>query len=293
MKSFLQIKRKIKTIEGIKRVVRATSLIANTKLQNLSKKLLPLSSYYLSLYSLCGDIVTHFDRFKLEENFALFSKRKPKKLLIIVFTSDKGFCGSYNNKVLSIAYEESRQLIRSGKKLEFVTFGKYAYELLIKNNRNPLKNYPAVSTENLDSLYNELNIFVCNSFISKAIDECYVYYNSYINHQVKKEKILPMEFVTPKEKESQAKFLKADFDVENNDISILENIFEHYQNIKMKTIMLDTLTQENFDRMFSMQQAEKNAEELINNLTVEFNKARKNKITRELLEVVSSAEALK
>jgi len=295
LQSLFEIKRKIKTIEGIKKVVKATSLIANTRLQNIFSKFNPLKIYSDSLYSCCSDIYKHFNPFVLQEKCPLFTKRKTLKLLMIVFTSDKGLCGSYNTKVIDRISSESKNFIKIGRKLHFISFGRFAKDFLSKANREVIKSYSAITLANFETLSNEIACFCFDSFLSKLYDEIYVVYNSHEKNNVIMSKILPMDFSESTEKNfaENTIFRKSDFEVDNNDISIIRNIFEKFFRFNISKVMIDSLAKEYFERMLAMQQSTKNAEELIDDLILKYNKIRQFRITREMLEIISSAEALK
>ncbi len=288
MRSLSTIKRKIKTINSIRKVTKATAAIASIRLQALLSPLEVLAQYHETLEASAGDIARHTDRQLLESSVPFFRKGKTTKVLFIIFTSDKGLCGVYNNKLLSEVAEASRNQIRQGRKLSFVSFGRHACEYLSRMNRSIARVYPASSFAGAETAAKELAQLCSSKFISKDIDEVRVFYNRFLSAGLRKagtSVFLPLNVEAIPD-------ATGDFEFDDAAGGFLLSFFSHYLETTLRRAMLESAASEQSARMSAMQESASNADDLIRGLSMKYNRIRQARITGELIEVVSSAEAL-
>ncbi len=310
MKSQSSIKRKIRTVTSIRKVTNATAAIANIRLQALFAPLASLRNYRDDLAISANDISGHIDQVLLKSAVPFFRKGRTSKVLFMVFTSDKGLCGMYNSRLLQDVAEASRTQIRLGRKLSFISFGRHASEYLSKMNRNVIKSYPAVCLAGSQSLARELLKEISEMFVSKAVDEVHLFYNRFVSvgkQDAGHSLLLPLDFseLSSKEKRvdttvhngdvhgrSAIRYKVPDFELDPPFSGLLKSFLSHYLEIMIRMAILESAAGEQAARMSAMQESTSNADDLIKDLSMEYNKMRQAQITRELIEVVSSAEAL-
>lgn len=310
MKSQGSVKRKIKTITSIKKVTKATAAIANIRLQSLSSALLAMKPYQESLAESAADIAGHLDRDLLEPAVPFFRKSRISKVLFIVFSSDKGLCGAYNSRLLSEVAEATRYQIRLGRKLSFISFGRHACEYLSNMKRSIVRSYPAVCLSAAADLARELTIECSSMFSSKSVDEVHIFYNRFLSagrQKAHSSTFLPLDFSTAHTEEKAAdtaveagimdetpggKYKIANFEIDGPPVETLFPFYLHYLEMLMRRVILESAAGEQAARMSAMQESTSNADDLIKHLSMKYNRMRQTHITGELIEVVSSAEAL-
>lgn len=310
MKSQSSVKRKIKTVTSIQKVTKATAAIANIRLQALSSPLLALKPYQENLAKSVDNISRHLDRDVLGSAVPFFRKTRTSKVLFIIFSSDKGLCGGYNSRLLSEVAEATRSQIRLGRKLSFISFGRHACEYLTRMKRTIIRSYPAVCLSAAADLARELTKDCSSMVASKDVDEIHVFYNRFLSagrQQAQSSLFLPLDLSgIPSGRKSPdisdedgimeatpaGKYTIADFEIDGIPAETLLPLYFHHLEISMRRIILESAAGEQAARMSAMQESTSNADDLIKDLSMKYNKMRQAHITGELIEVVSSAEAL-
>jgi F-type H+-transporting ATPase subunit gamma len=224
----------------------------------------------------------------------LLRKREIKTVALIVITADRGLCGSYNSNVLRNALERIRTLQAEGKTVSVIRVGLKAATFFrsIKVDKlgNPYTLLPAVPTVQEAKLIADR---AAEHFLLGAVDAIEIISTHFINmlrSQLVNTKFLPVELPEPDEKSTLAPLTL--FEPSINKVLELELIPKYLENV-MYQALLDAAASELAARMTAMSNATKNSEELIQMLTLNYNRARQANITQELLEVVAGAEALR
>jgi F-type H+-transporting ATPase subunit gamma len=215
-----------------------------------------------------------------------------KNAAILVISSDKGLCGSYNSSL----YKKVKAFIRSETETNFKLFfiGRKVKELLARDNYLQTKTYSYAKADPEFSEANEIVTELADLFKQGEIGKLYVAYNSFVsaiefNSTVKQ--VLPMT-VTAEEKENLIKEFPVDFKYEPSAEAILDSLIPEVLNTTVFTSMLDAIAAEHATRMTAMDNATTNSKEMIRDLTITMNKLRQAAITTELTEIVSGAESL-
>ncbi len=228
-----------------------------------------------------------------ENGFSRVSK--PKKVLLIVVTSNKGLCGAFNSNVIKETYrvvsENYSDQFNSGN-LSIMSIGKKGEGHFKKLGWNISADHSEIfdnlSFENTSKLAQE----VMNSFLEGEFDRIELVYNQFKNAAVQiltRETFLPVENSDSEEGES----MQVDYIYEPSKEEIIEELIPRALKIQFYKALLDSFVAEHGARMTAMHMATDNASGLIKDLTLEYNKARQASITNQILEVVSGAEALK
>lgn len=285
MPSLRQIRRRIRSVENTKKITRAMEMIAAAKLKRFEDFLTKAraSAHFLErlLKNLLGDVSN--------TQHPLFEKReKVEKVALVLVTSDAGLCGTYNANVLheAVGFLESMR----GKKIEIIPVGKSGLNFFSRRDKKARHSFVEVRLSNFEKIVGEVTEYVKNGFLQGAFDEVYLLYTQFISKssfRPRIEKFLNMDRSTAATGE------KIGYILEPSAERIFEELLPKFLLTKVRTSLLESTLSEQVSRMMAMRQATDNATEMIEDLTLLRNKLRQASITKELIEVVSGAKALK
>ena len=224
--------------------------------------------------------------------------RKPERILLVVLTSNRGLCGAFNSNVIKAASQrihETYKIQFENQAVDLITAGKKATDYFRKRKYNVVESwdeiYDSLTFETVAPLAEKLMQF----FTDKSYDRIEIIYNQFKNASVQRlmtEQFLPVE---PEEipEQTNLKKVESDYIFEPDKETILYELIPKTLRIQLFKAILDSYAAEMGARMTAMQQATENAKEILKELRISYNKARQNQITREIIEIVSGAEALK
>ncbi len=286
--SMKDIKRKIASVQKTQQITKAMKMVAAAKLRKTQEAALQFRPYMYKFGQIIHSLV---DSSSHLEHPLLFLK-DVKNVDLIVLTSDKGLCGAFNHNVI----KESENLIKgkfASKNVSPVLIGKFANNYFKFKGIQAKNSYTDILKDK--ATYEDASMImsqVIEDFINEKSDEVYVVYNKFVNVLVQKvvvKKILPMSF----EDSVPVGNVTEKFLFEPDKSSVLAELLPKYAKMNLYESMLESLAGEYAARMTAMDAATTNAGEMIDNLTLEFNKARQASITRELVEITTSIEAMK
>ena len=288
MQNLKDIRKRIASVKSTKQITQAMKMVAAAKLRKVQNRIIQLRPYTYKLKSLMEVIVASAEG-ELEN--PLFEKRDLKKVLVVVISANRGLCGAFNTNVIRKA-EEAIQVYRKqgiepdiyaiGKKAAFY-FSHHDYNLA-KENHNAIEK---VTFEQSKSLAQEL----IDLFMAGEYDRIDVVYNSF---KTPGSQLLVHEQFLPIEKPEGQGAEEMNFIYEPDLQTIIDRlVFGYMLYAEFFFYLLDSYAAEQGARMTAMHKATDNAEEMIRQLTLDYNKARQAAITKEIIEIVSGAEALK
>jgi F-type H+-transporting ATPase subunit gamma len=246
------------------------------------------------------------DKYKLPE--LLLSNTGANKVLLLILTSERGLCGSFNSSVIKKTEKEIKKLKAEGKEIVFICAGKKGSDYFKKRYPNNIIKSLKSAPNTLEESY-ALGNFIKNLYENKEISEATLIFNKFktaISQEVQREPMLPFDFSDYKKKdlkieafEDKVERLKgkeifglASTDFEPKLDVILNILLPQYLNTLIFNSALNSLASEHGSRMSSMDNATRNAGDIIKSLTLKYNRTRQDCITRELIEIISGAEAL-
>ena len=285
MESLKVIRRRIRSVTNTKQITKAMQMVAAARLRKAQARLETSRPYASKMQEILENLsaVSGF-----VEN-PLFKKREVKKTLLILITSDRGLCGSYNSNLINFTNSMLSQYSPQGVELGLI--GRKGFDFY-KRRSWPIRfNYLQAGGSIPFVQIKELTHQTVESFLAGQVDEVFLIYTKFLNLTVRKiasEKFLNIEKPSEK-KEPQA----LDYIFEPTPAEIFNSLLPRYCITKIQMAILESGTSEQSARMLAMQQATKNAEEMVEHLTLVRNKARQASITKEILEIASGAEALK
>jgi F-type H+-transporting ATPase subunit gamma len=292
MTGLKEIRIRIASVTSTRQITNAMKMVSASKLRKAQDAILQMRPYAGKLQ----EILTHVsDALSNDEDNVYIRKKDPESVLLIVITSNRGLCGAFNANVLrrtlQLIHEDYNELSRTGN-LHLFTIGKRGSDYLVKKKYNvtDVRNdlFDGLSFKSAAAVAEEL----IDKFVTCKYDKIVLVYNQFKNAAVQTlatEQYLPI-LVPAKE---EGKQIIHDYIFEPSKDYIVRELIPKSLKIQFYKALLDSNASEHGARMTSMHQATDNATELIRDLKLNYNKARQATITKELLEIVSGAEALK
>jgi F-type H+-transporting ATPase subunit gamma len=291
-----EIRRRVTSVKSTQKITKAMKMVAAAKLRRAQDALISTRPYARKMNELLRHLVTKVD----PSVHPLLQEREVKRVVLIVVSGDRGMCGAFNGNIIKAAVEylntQCSNFLKEPNGVRVVTVGKKATDYFSKRNYNLYAKHV--------SIFGDLHIGharmiiqqLTEDYLKGEFDKVEIIYNEFksvIQQRVVVEQILPI----PPEQIQKTKDLHAlaqvEYIYEPSSKDILNVLLPKHLNFLMWRVLLESSTAEEGARMTAMNNATENAKELIRDLTLSYNKARQASITKELLEIVSGAEALK
>tara|TARA_R110001592_G_scaffold20926_9_gene84656 strand:- start:40931 stop:41842 length:912 start_codon:yes stop_codon:yes gene_type:complete len=303
MPSLRDYRDRIKSVKSTRKITSAMKMVAASKLrkaQEQAEKSQPYAQAMAAMLArLSANVVISTSSPKL-----LAGSGEDQKYLLIVVTADRGLCGGFNANIVKDARAKIRSLLAQGKDVSIVCVGRKGYDLLSREHGSKILHaFREVFGKNRIEYAqaHEVADFVLNKFEEGAFDKCIMMYNSFQSVLVQTPRapqLIPfqMEEESGKpandEKASDEAALKSPYDFEPTEEEILGKLLPRNVGVQIYRALLDSAAGEQAARMTAMDNATRNAGEMINDLTLQYNRARQAYITKELIEIISGAEAV-
>jgi len=285
MPNLRQLKRRGRTIESTIKVTGAMEMIAASKMRRAQQNVLAGRPYSESIASLLGHLVTQLE--PGEATHPLMEQREVKNLGMVLITADRGLCGGLNSNANRVA---AQTIVSSGVPANLFTVGKKGRDFMVRSGSNvqavftDLGDYPK-----LDSIL-PLATLIAQEYESGSIDEVQLIYNKFINVQVQQpvaQKILPLEPDGEIEVNKQIGYI-----YEPGPAEVLNALAPRYLEVLIYQAILESIASEQASRMVAMRNATDNANNMLDDLTLQINKVRQESITGELLDIIGGVAAL-
>ena len=294
MASLRTIRRRITSVKNTQQITRAMKMVAAARMKKAQDNLYNARPYAERLHEITANVVRRTDA----EQHPLLEKREVKRAALVVVSSDRGLCGGFNANIC-------REAVRFLKEKEFekslILIGKKAQEFFKRREYKIRKEYKDVFTDFSYQRARDVGEDIISDYEKGEIDRVYIIYNyfvSVLSQDTTIDMLLPIvsekgpdEEIIPEKIEEKTE--EVDFIYEPTRQEILKTLLPRSIHTHIYRILLESLAGEYSARMTAMDAATENAAELIANLTLSYNKARQASITRELIEVVSGADAMK
>ena len=283
MANLKDIRNRIKSVKSIQKVTKAMKMVAAAKMRRAQEHMEEARPYAQRLTEVIQHLLPDVDR----EILDLLDVRSVNRVAYVVVTSDRGLAGSFNTNVLKKAQKEIDTIGKNN--VDIFCIGKKARDYYKQREYTIIDSH----TDFWNELYYgdaiRIGKGIISHFTEKRVDEIHVVYNEFVNvanQYVESEKLLPLEF----EGEESVQLDRL-YEPDKNEL--VKSLIPRHLNIQVWKYLLESFASEQAARMVAMENATENAEEMIKDLTMEFNKARQASITKEILEIVGGAEALK
>jgi F-type H+-transporting ATPase subunit gamma len=295
--SLKTIRKRINSVKSTQKITRAMKMIAGARLARAQTRITSLRPYAVKTQEVLQSVAASLSQTEEgDEGHGLLDElaiselhRRPEKTsLVVVITSDRGLCGAFNSNIQRTAEREWRAMEATGKTVRFVTIGRKGREYLARRRADIIHDFPkAFDALDLQKA-GVIADFVAARYRKAEVDAVYLLYNEFksaITQKVVLERLLPLP--APPEPPG------AEFLFEPSPEMLLERLVPMYMEISFYRALLESHAAEHGARMTAMDAATRNAKEMIGKLTLQYNRARQAAITKELMEIIGGAEALK
>ncbi len=292
MPSLKDLRNRISSVKSTKKITSAMKMVAAAKLKRAQDNAEKTRPYALKMSEIVKSLVQN----QVSKEFKFSDKKnKTKTILLIICSADRGLCGGFNGSIIKFSKKLSETKTSEGLKLNYIFVGKKAYNSLKKFCGDSIIDFftdianPSIKFELASSIRDK----VLELFLQNSIDECHLIYTKFksaISQTVRSTRLLPLIASTEEQKEDDQ--INKSYDFEPDEEVILNEIIPKNIAIQIHTALLENLASEQGSRMTAMDNATRNANDMIDNLTLFYNRSRQALITKELIEIISGAEAV-
>ena len=296
MPSLKIIRKRISSVKSTQKITRAMKMVAGARLNRAQQRIVAMRPYAVKTGEILQSIAAQSSQGEDEGKplHPLLARRPEKNVLIVVLSADRGLCGAFNTNVNKAAEREWRARETGDTKVHFLTLGRKGREYLARRGGKMAHDFPKI----YDGLDVEKARLVASWIVPRfkrgEFDAVYVAYNEFksaITQKTNFEALLPL--APPESSNGKSAAGTTEFLFEPNREALLERLVPMYVEITLYRAMLETLAGFFGAQMTAMDAATRNAKDMIGRLTLAYNRARQAAITKELMEIIGGAEALK
>ncbi len=285
MPSLIDLRRRIRSVRNTQQVTKAMKMVSAAKLRRAQERVLaarPYAAMYRQVRARVAAAVAGDERLA---SHPLLAQRPEERILLVFFTADRGLAGAFNTNLIRAAQAFINQ--QAGKQVELVTIGRKGRDFFRKRNAGIAAEYTGFSQRFQYSDAAAIARFIIERFERAEADAVYLLYNEFkslVSAKLTVSRLLPVE--------AAQQSRPVHYIYEQPPAELLAGLLPRYVEIAVYQALLESVAAEHAARMSAMDQATSNAGEMIARLTLFMNRVRQASITKELIEVVSGAEAL-
>jgi len=310
MQNMRDIQRRIGSVKNTQKITRAMKMVASAKLKNAQDRAEDARPFFNKTVEVLRGVFTR----TRETAHPLLAERENGRHLVIVITGDRGLCGAYNHKVIDAA----EKIVKAEDEVSLMVIGRKARDYFRRRETDIMAEYVQLEDYPGYGFSNDLADEIIHHFEAEDVNKVsmiYTHFNSALSQTVKTMQLLPVEKFTDEEEEAdteqeqmdaetageeadgeetevkQKKYV--DYIFEPSPAEVFDNILPQYLINVIYSALLESKASEFGARMTAMDSATENAKEMIDDLTLKYNRARQAEITKEITEIVGGAEALK
>jgi F-type H+-transporting ATPase subunit gamma len=288
MAALKDIKRKIVAVDKTRQITKAMNAVAASKFKSAQLKMENFRPYGSKFMEVLNSLALRVDPM----THPLLAVREPKRIRVICMTADRGLCGAFNSNLIRATERFIKEKADEGKEVSLIPVG--------KKGGNTLRKKANIISEHVDvfgkfdmSLSVRIGEDIIYSFIEEEYDELYLIYNEFVNVTVQRPtvvRLLPLPSIDREAEIEPEK--KVEYIYEPSEELLIEQLLPMYIRVLIFRALLETSAGEHGARMAAMDNATNNCNEMIDDLTLKYNKARQAAITAELMDIVGGTEAL-
>jgi len=285
MSRLKEIQSRIQGVRNTRQMTRAMKMISAVKLRKAQERILNLRAYADGILSTMADVALSHHQI---EHPLLNPKTESTKPLLVVLASDRGLCGSFNYNVC----KKAEELLKKNKHQDYFIIGKKAVDYFKFRKFKPIDEISGLDREVSFPLAAKVAQFLMDSFVKGNYDQISLVYQTFysvVSQKVKVESFLPIDLTQTSWGDSS---FSKDFIIETSPQELVESLIQKHFTTQIYRAMCESLASEHGARMYSMENAVKNATDIERQLQLQFNKIRQSSITTELIEVTSGVEAM-
>ena len=290
MPSIRQLRRRIRGVQNTRQITRAMELVASSRLRRAQERVLASRPYAERIRAVISNLATVSGA---QELHPLLQVRPVSHAALILFTTSRGLCGSLNSNMVRAAV---RFILDRGVSVDIIAVGAKGPALLrsvglsgsVSAQYQDLGNYPNVA----DIL--PMSRSIIDGFTAANYDEVYVGYSQFVNLMRQEPTLLRILPISPEDYETEAAsaYHQVDYIYEPDPDGVLSTLLPRFIEAQVYRALLESIASEHSARMIAMRNATENAEEILRDLTLTYNKVRQTAITNEVIEIATAARAI-
>jgi F-type H+-transporting ATPase subunit gamma len=290
MASLKELKNRIASVKATQKITKAMQMVAAAKLRRAQEAAVAARPYARRLGVVVANLAAAMDG-RDDAPLLLAGTGRDDVHLLVVCTAERGLCGGFNSSIVRLAREHAAALIAAGKTVKILTVGKKGADALKREHGNriidrvELRGVKAVSFD----IAVDLGKRIVELYEAGEFDVCTLFYSEFksvIQQIPTARQLLPVRVDAP------AAAIETDYEFEPDEAEILETLLPRYISVALFSALLENAAGEMGAKMTAMDNATRNAGEMIDRLSITYNRTRQAKITTELVEIISGAEAL-
>ena len=292
MPSLDDLKKRIKSVKSTQKITKAMKMVAAAKLRKAQESAEKGRPYSEKMQNIILNLTKSINDTQNAPKL-LVGTGEDKKYLCVVLTADRGLCGGFNSNICKLAKSNFKKILSEGKELKIITVGSKGLDQIKREYGNyVIKKFSFKDKKQIS--FNEADIIgqeIINLFNKNEFDKCILFYNNFKNVITQ---IPQAQQIIPAEKEQSDDNVEklVSYEFEPDEDEILNNLLPKNISTQIFKAMLENSASEQGSRMSAMDNATRNAGEMVDKLTIEYNRSRQAAITKELIEIISGAESL-
>ena len=292
MPSLDDLKKRIKSVKSTQKITKAMKMVAAAKLRKAQENAEKGRPYSQKMQNIILNLTKSINDPQNAPKL-LIGTGKDQTYLCVVLTADRGLCGGFNSNICKLAKNNFKKILDEGKVLKIITVGTKGLDQIKREyGKYVIKKFSFKNKKQIT--FNEAKIIgneIISLFKQNEFDKCILFYNNFknvITQIPQAQQIIPAENNTSKEKEGNS----TSYEFEPEEDEILEDLLPKNISTQVFKAFLENAASEQGSRMTAMDNATRNAGELVDKLTINYNRSRQASITKELIEIISGAESL-
>ncbi len=277
MAAIRDIRRHIRSISNIQKITKTMEMVAAARMRKTTAALLASRPYAQLAWNLLLGLSTRTEH----QLHSLLQARPIRNVLVILITSDRGLCGSFNVGLI----HKALSLVTDKNTFHFLTVGKKGRDFLMRRGYHVIAEFSSLQAPVSFLQIMPIGQIVISEYMAQKVDEVYIVYSNFVSNLVQKPSTLHL---LPLRREQVDKDAVTPFTYEPSPELVLSTLVSRIIEYEIYAAVLESQTSEFAARMIAMKNATENAEQLIDDLTLSYNKARQESITKELIELSTS-----
>src|SRR3954447_7379563 len=278
------IKRRIGGVRNTAQITKAMELVAASRMRRAQQRVLAARPYAETMRTFIAELAAAGGGQGADELHPLLEQREVDTVGIILLTTDRGLCGALNTNVIRRA---SELILEQTQAVELMTIGRKGQDFMARRGYTIFASVTNVGDRPTYEQVIPIARNVMESFMARRMDVCYLVYPEFVSTLTQRPKVQRILPIAP---EGDAPAKRIDYIFEPDPKSILEELLPRYVEVLIYEAILEMQASEQSARMVAMRNANQNAQDLIKDLTLDYNKTRQAAITREVTEIASAAE---
>ncbi|MEL0184378.1 MAG: F0F1 ATP synthase subunit gamma [Hyphomicrobiales bacterium] len=295
MPNLKELKNRQVSVKATQKITRAMQMVAAAKLNKAQESAQRARPYATKISNVMSNLLSSVDEGSAPQ--LMIGNGNDSIHLLVVATADRGLCGAFNTNIVKLANQEIKALLSDGKQVKILCIGKKGYDLLRRNHNDKIIDF--ISLKEVKNIsFNEaeqIGSNILKRFEEGEFDVCKLFYSNFksvISQIPVAQQLVPLSFEAEQNSEESSISDNSIYDYEPEESDVMEELLPLNLKVQIFQGLLENAASEQGSRMSAMDNATRNAGEMINKLTLQYNRTRQAIITKELIEIISGAEAL-